>query len=267
MVNFIILELSTEIERSKKLSEFFRGKERYKKKIFVNKLGPVFSNKKGEFNKKVQIDKTEDAEINKNQISSSIFFSKKVPFPQEYYQKLYNNFSGFTFGTKTHKKINLREKRKAELKEVQHSFDDVFGNFQNITNAKFYKKKKSSLEKRSKTTDKIFKPTKKKTEYKIIPKAELIKKNEEETLKKQNNKDYSRPQKEKKETISYYDELKRKKYGPEPGPGSFEVAGTIQLNKGYTFGTKSNLIDLQIKTAPAYVLLPSDFENIEEHAT
>ena len=103
--------------------------------------------------------------------------------------------------------------------------------------------------------------------FKVLSNEELMKKQEEEILSKIKNKEYIKPLKQINRKSYFYDEEKRKRYGPEPGPGSFEVAGSIQQNKGYTFGTKSNLTETLIKTAPAYVLLPSDFENIEEHAT
>ena len=127
------------------------------------------------------------------------------------------------------------------------------------------------MKKRPKTTDKlILKSTinnRPKTTFKKVSKEELIKKREEEILSKVKNKEYIKPPTEVKQRISYFDENKRKTLEPIPGPGSYEIAGSIQQNKGYTFGTKSNNTDILVKTAPAFVLLPSDFENIEEHAT
>jgi hypothetical protein len=255
------------------LSEFFRGKRRYVKKIFVNKTGPVFSNKKGgDFHKKHQVDKIEESEMNKT--------TKAVPFPQEYYQKLYNNFSGFTFGIKTHKKINLRENRKEEFKKLKHSFDDVFDAFHNITNPKFYKKK-SSVEKRSRTSEKfnpksvgfqkfeksMHKSNKKKKKHRVVNRKELERKREEEIKSKIKVKEYVKPERKSPDREMHFDESKRKRQITKPGPGTYEIPGSINLAKGYTFGTKSNLTEILVKTAPSYVLLPSDFDNIEEHAT
>lgn len=97
--------------------------------------------------------------------------------------------------------------------------------------------------------------------------TELEKKREEEIKQKIKNKVYTKPQREISERITHFDDNKRKRFGPEPGPGNYEVQGSISLNKGYTFGSKANITENLVKTAPAYVLLPSDFDNIEEHAT
>ncbi len=232
----------------------------------MNKKGPVFSNKKGaDFQKKHQVDKLQDTEMNKT-ITTSIYELNIVPFPQEYYQKLYNNFSGYTFGIKTHKKIGLRERRKEEYETLKHSFDDIFTGFNNITTQKLFGK--TSNEKRAKTSEKILsKLAKKKRKHKSVNVKELEKKREEEIKQKIKNKVYVKPIRDISERRTHFDETKRKRFGPDPGPGNYEIQGSISLNKGYTFGTKSNTTETLVKTAPAYVLLPSDFDNIEEHAT
>lgn len=226
----------------------------------MNKTGPVFSNKKGnEFQKKHQVEKIEENETNKT--------TTNTPFPQEYYQKLYNNFSGYTFGIKTHNKINLRDRRKEEFQALKHSFDDVFDAFKNITNQKFYKTK-SSADKRSRTTEKFnINKNKKRKKHKVVDRGELERKREEEIKSKIKHRDYVKPARKSPDRDMHFDETKKKRHGPEPGPGSYEILGSINLNKGYTFGTKSNNTEILVKTAPAYVLLPSDFDNIEEHAT
>ena len=75
-INSYYLVFNNEHERTKLISEFFRGKKRYTTKIFVNKKGPVFSNKKGgDFNKKNQVEKIHDSEMNKTITTSIIIIN------------------------------------------------------------------------------------------------------------------------------------------------------------------------------------------------
>jgi len=122
---------------------------------------------------------------------------------------------------------------------------------------------------RSKTAEKTKsnkKVTKKEKKYNIIPKEEIIKKAEEEILAKIKKKDYVKQPKEYQEPKNYFDKSKKPPIMLNPGPGAYDFSNTIEIDKGFSFGSKgipqeANKIDIP------YYSLKSDFENIEEHVS
>lgn len=143
----------------------FERQERFKKKIFVTKIGPVFNFKKKNLlddkfkkldNLKIRVqerkvDKTE-FELSKNESSSNIF----------------RNTDGFSIGIKPNKDLNLKKKRKEELLLRNQEINNLF-DFQNITtyNKPFLDVKKESNNQRSQTEESIRRNIKKKREESI----------------------------------------------------------------------------------------------------
>ncbi len=135
---------------------------RYKNKIFVTKIGPVFDYKKinliEEKFKKIDLvyKKENDKKMEKILFEMNNHESSNMP----------KNIEGFSIGIKNNKDLNLKRKRKEEIMHRNQELNKYF-NFENITtyNKPFLASNKEDFEyKRSLTEESIREKIKKKKE-------------------------------------------------------------------------------------------------------
>jgi len=194
-----------------------------------------------------------------------------------------NNYVGFSMANRK-AELNLREQRKKKLEEQMDSFNKIFDydevnsviqkaraksskniKVQKNINQEEYKKLKDKSQKNQEWQDfheernkfkqmQIEKLKKNQEEYNMKAKNEVVEKNVVD-LDEERNK-----MKERKRPST---NIQKRPEKPFPGPGEYDIAGYLDLNKGFTFGAKlKNSNEINIKYKPDYVLLESDIDEM-----
>jgi hypothetical protein len=264
------------------LKRAFDKAERFNNKIFVTKIGPLFASKENythkskDNNKKTQFhtEATQHA-LKPEQLAQDD--SKKKKFKETYL----NANQGYSLGLAP-SKLNLRKKRKENHRNMMKSFEEIFG-IANITkevpskssdhssersqSSESYRHKDTTRPKLGvktikSTTDEFYKQRSKK--------FEMVKQ-----LKKQNEMDVKqkhRELQEREERIANNPKLpmyRTRSYNPKerkrevsPGPATYDVRGNLDINKGFTFGSKNYKQMAVEKHTPDFVLPRTDIEMI-----
>jgi hypothetical protein len=281
-----------DLQNPEEYKSAFERKERFKKKIFVNKLGPVFDYKKEDFLKKQKKKESKKevtkhhSDLNKNKENKLLTEEDKKKKMKEIAMNQGGQNGGYSMGIQK-SKLNLRKQRKEEYRSMMRSFENLF-DFENITNAKPLEKKVRSVsaksrketmkkEKQIKLQQTRAKSSKKTDPHKTTlkfskkPTKESMKRKEtkeEKTESKNSSFDYHRDKSKSHSHIGRPNAIKRArshrivKKDPfiVPGPATYDVTGKINLNKGFTFGGRYVSNEMKNRYAPAYVSIKSDID-------
>jgi hypothetical protein len=275
------------------------GKDRFRKKIFVNKVGPVFDFKNEVFLKKQNKGAKSSKAVTRNPNKVKAKEEKENFETAEKKRKLkdemFGHHPGFSLGIKPGGQ-KIRQKRKEEYKNMMRSFDNIF-ELDNITRkdqekAKYnndqfsrsrstsVKSKDSQLEnkKRKKLLlkqrienfkhkrDKVHPknrqdPLNTHTDVQTLSKASHEDKIDDDDTMSQENSASSRSQVKRKQYRARSHRVVKKEPFIVPGPASYDIRGKIDMNKGYTFGGRHQIQDKN-NYGPGYLYLESDIDQM-----
>jgi len=139
-------DYSSNVYDVKELKNVFKQKENYKKKIFVNKTGPVFDHRKESFNnkKKKSEAKMMQNEFNKeNQEKEEKEFFELERKKNKIKEDFFTERQGYSFGIKPGR-LNIKNKKRKECKQMFQNVDVMFG-IKNITNEPLRRERKRSI--------------------------------------------------------------------------------------------------------------------------
>ena len=272
----------------KTILNLFKTKNKYNKKIFINKNGPLYpkiingknKKKENEFDENIYKNFKKNSSIEESK-TKSITIDTQINKNIAYFLEHYSRKPGYSF-TGYHKSnsFNLRKNRRKINVEKIKEMTEALGNeiSLNITNKKL--KKIKSFDKRNAYSLKrdLFKKRLESEEllrerhYNIKLKNESL---ENEKINKiiEKEKKYSKKYLQKKKEIyraklNYFKKelktslsMKEKKYNKEPKAKFYDAISSISLNKGFTFGVKPENKELKLIYAD-YPYLLDDFEKI-----
>lgn len=233
----------------------FERKERFKTKIFVNKLGPVFDFKKEDFlkqnkNKKKEV-KKEIKQINEPKTDDEYEILKKKKIKETNIEG-----GGFSMGIRP-AKLNLRKLRKDQYKKLNSSFDNIF-DFDNITKPREPVNKLDYINSADDETVSTRRDSAKKRAeqrklrgLKILKKMKKIEERKNAKITKQELLDEEEWLKIKPKTINKLNldnesknrnhKVIKKDLETTPGPAAYNISKPIDLTKGFTFGGRYNV--------------------------
>lgn len=129
------------------LKEVFVNKENFKRKIFVNKTGPVFDHKKETFNnkkKKTDTNKMESDFNKENQEKEENEFYELERKKNKLKEDFFSEKQGYSLGIKPGN-LNLKKKKRNELNKIMKNVDDLFG-IKNVANEPVRRERKRSIQ-------------------------------------------------------------------------------------------------------------------------
>jgi hypothetical protein len=274
------------------------GKDRFRKKIFVNKVGPVFDFKNEVFLKKQNKGAKSSSKAvtrNPNKIKAK---EEKENFEtaekkRKLKDEMFGHHPGFSLGIKPggHK---IRQRRKEEYRNMMKSFDDIF-ELDNITRKEqekakynddqYFKSRSTSVKSQDSQQDnknrkKLLLKQRienfKQKRNKVHPKNKndpnihttdqtLSKVSDEDKIDDDTKSQDSNSSREKNKRKQPYRARSHRHVKKEPfivpGPASYDIRGKIDISKGYTFGGRYQIQDKN-NYCPGYLYLESDIDQM-----
>jgi hypothetical protein len=268
----------------KTLVKLFKNKNKFKKKIFINKIGPIYPvlNNKNKGDENFIKNLHYNATIQEENIIKSLNIEETQI--NKNYMNTMDNFSlsrGYSFvGHHGNNSLNLRKTRRKinfekikEMTEALGSEININIKHKRLRKIKSYDKNQAQLlkmeiNKKKMENEKILKERHYNVKL-INDTIENEKRNRILEKEEKYNKKYMEKKKKiHKDKLNYFKKALKtilntesKKDIKEPKAKFYDSISSISLKKGFTFGTKRNNKDLEINY-PEYPYILDDFEKI-----